>query len=750
MDNEVVEVMKNPMLQADPLLFGASETAGIVSVEENGDEIVVFRRDTDGSLHQQSMLFQPFVLMKAELADTCPVAADRQGLEGDGPINTRVTFRDGAGWQEARRWLKTQTGESPGAPGAPYLVVTDRVQQYLLQSGCTLFKGMAFDQLVRMQVDIECVTTRGYDFCSAEREGDRIVAIAMADQSGWVEVLDGSECDEKTLLERFVERVRERDPDVIEGHNIFNFDLPYIAARAARHGVKLALGRDGSVPAQRPSQFSAGERTVPYTRFDVFGRHVIDTMFLAQAYDVSHRDLGSFGLKAVAVHFGVAAPERTYVAGGDISEVFTRDPARLMAYVRDDVTETRSVAALLSRSIFAQAQMLPFSYQNVSLRGNAVKIDALMLREYLRQGRALPLPQVGRPFSGGYTDLFAEGVLRNVHHCDIRSLYPSLMLIHALGPATDQAHVFLKLLETLRTFRLNAKSAMRQAASENERLELDAMQTTFKILINSFYGYLGFTQARFNDFDVADRITREGRELLTRMVMWLEDNGAKPVEIDTDGIYYVPPCGEDAARQEDFRRRFAASLPDGIEIEFDGEYAAMFSYKMKNYALLQHDGEMIIKGAALKSRGLEPYQRDFMRKFIRLRLEGHDKKLPALKKEFDDAIARRQLPIETLARMETLSDSLAAYKRKREEGGARRAPYELALAASREYKAGDQVAYYVTGTRKNVAVHDNSKLVSDWDPGTRDENVAFYQSRLDALYEKLGGPKQDSRQGELF
>lgn len=742
--------MKKPLLPIDPLLFGAAGTTGIVAVEEKGGKIVVFRRDPDGTLSRQETPLCPFVLMKTGLADACPVEADRQGLAGEGLINTLLTFRDDAGWQEARRWLKTETGESPGAPGAPYLVVADRVQQYLLQRGCTLFKGMAFDQLQRMQVDIECVTTPGYDFCSAEREGDRIVAIAMADQTGWVEVLDGSKLDEKALLQQFVERVQERDPDVIEGHNIFNFDLPYIAARASRHGVKLTLGRDGSVPAQRPSQFSAGERTVPYTRFDIFGRHVIDTMFLAQAYDVSHRSLDSYGLKSVAVHFGVAAPDRTYVAGGDISEVFAKDPARLMEYVRDDVTETRSVAALLSRSIFAQAQMLPFTYQNVSLRGNAVKIDALMLREYLRQGRALPLPQVGRPFAGGYTDLFAEGVLRNVHHCDIRSLYPSLMLIHELGPATDEAQVFLKLLETLRTFRLNAKSTMRQAADENERLELDALQTTFKILINSFYGYLGFTQARFNDFDIADRITREGRELLTQMVMWLEDNGARPVEIDTDGIYYVPPADEDAARQEDFRRRFAASLPEGIEIEFDGEYAAMFSYKMKNYALLQHDGEMIIKGAALKSRGLERYQRDFMRQFIRLRLEGRDQELPALKTKFDDALSRRQLPIEALARMETLSDSLATYNRKREEGGARRAPYELALAASREYKAGDQVAYYITGARKNVAVHENSKLLSDWDPHNRDENVAFYQSRLDALYEKLGGPKQDSRQGELF
>lgn len=745
--------MKTFLLPDDPLLFGASGMPGITAVEETGDggEMVVFRR-ANGTLEKTLVPFSPFILMTSVLAGACPVAAQHTPLAGDAPLNAILNFRNRDDYLEARRWLTQETHETPGSPNAPFLMINDSVQQYLLQSGCTLFKGMSFEQLHRMQVDIECITTKGYDFCNAERKGDRIVAIALADQSGWVEVISGAELDEKSILERFVAMVRERNPDVIEGHNIFNFDLPYIVTRAKRLGVPLALGRDGSEPSRRPGNFSAGDRTIAYTRFDVFGRHVIDTMFLAQSYDASHRSLSSYGLKAVAIHFGVASPQRTYVAGGDISDVFANDPDRLMAYVRDDVTETRSVSALLSRSMFAQAQMLPFSYQNIALRGNAVKIDALMLREYLRSSSALPKPSPGRAFGGGYTDLFIEGVVRNVHHCDIRSLYPSLMLIHKLGPATDTEGVFLKLLETLRTFRLEAKTAMRNAVDDAQRLELDALQTTFKILINSFYGYLGFTQARFNDYDAAEQITREGRELLTNMVLWLEDHGAKPVEIDTDGIYYVPPPGTaGAAEQEAFHRTFAAALPEGIEIEFDGDYAAMFSYKMKNYALLEHNGEMIVKGAALKSRGLEPYQRDFMRRFIRLRLEGRDPELPALKAEFDNLLTRRELPVEALAKTEVLSDSMKTYVKKRDkDGGSRRAAYELALGSDREYGVGDQVAYYVTGTKKNVAVHEAGKLIADWDPTQRDENVAFYQARLDALYEKLGGPKADSRQGELF
>jgi len=145
--------------------------------------------------------------------------------------------------------------------------------QFLFKSCMRGPKGMTFAHLRRMQVDIECVTTKGYDFCNAEREGDRIIAVALADQSGWTEVLSGAVLDEKTILEQMVKIIRKRDPDVIEGHNIFGFDLPYLALRAARHHVRLALGRDGSEPAQRPSRFSAGEHTVAYTRFEIHGRH---------------------------------------------------------------------------------------------------------------------------------------------------------------------------------------------------------------------------------------------------------------------------------------------------------------------------------------------------------------------------------------------------------------------------------------------------------------------------------------------
>lgn len=736
----------------DPLLFGADPEEGLVALdhEESGtqDDAMVLHVRRGNKLTMRREPFVSWIFANAACLERCPVPMQKEALRGQGKLNALARFTR---WQHCRKaisWLAETTGRSPSEPGAPFYYASDPTQQFLMATGRTSFKGLVFEDIRRLQVDIECVTSSGYEFCNAEREDDRIVAIGLADSTGWSEVLNGAKMDEKAMLKRLVELVQERDPDFIEGHNIFNFDLPYIATRAERHKVALKLGRDGSTPRRRPSQFSVGERTIAYERFDIDGRHIVDTMFLAHAYDISHRSLSGFGLKEVAVHFGLAAPDRTYVEGGDISDTFRKDPDTIMRYVRDDVAETGGVSALLSRSSFLQAQMVPFSYQNICVRGNGMKIDAMMIREYLRSGTALPMPGMQREYAGGYTDMFVQGVVRNVHHCDVRSLYPSLMLQRKLGPATDEVGVFHALLGNLRTVRLDAKEKAKAATTEPVRLHYDALQATFKVLINSFYGYLGFMQGRFCDFDAAERVTSDGRELLKKMVESIKSAGGQPIEIDTDGIYFVPPSLK-AADVAEFRREFTALLPEGIEVEFDGEYVAMFSYKMKNYALLDADGEITVKGAALKSRGLEPFQRQFLEKAVRLKMEGKDEGIGKLKDEYAAAIRDGKWPIAMLAKTERLQDAPATYQAKLAKGKrSRNAVYELVLRSGRDYRAGDQLSYYVTGTKKSVAVHEAAKLVSEWNPAARDENTAYYLDKLDALYEKLTGTGEDESPGD--
>jgi DNA polymerase elongation subunit (family B) len=257
----------------------------------------------------------------------------------------------------------------------------------------------------------------------------------------------------------------------------------------------------------------------------------------------------------------------------------------------------------------------------------------------------------------------------------------------------------------------------------------------------------------FNDFEAANQVTAKGRELIQSAVAWLKKENAKIIEVDTDGIYLVPPGDVKTADDEE---RLIASLgeilPKGIGLELDGRYPAMFSYKMKNYALLDEEGRLRIKGSGLRSRGLELFQREWLEEMLLSLLKGEKEKNPELYRGYLDDIENHHGDISWLMKTETLQDSLDNYQAKvkaKKRNAA--APYELALKADRPYQPGDQISYYVTGTKTKVKVSENCKLASEWNPKLPDENVEHYKAKLKELYEKFRPFVEGDRQrdGEL-
>jgi len=91
-----------------------------------------------------------------------------------------------------------------------------------------------------------------------------VIAISLTDSTGFERLLKGTELDERAMLEEMVRIVAERDPDVIEGHNLFRFDLEYLeAARASAPGLRLRLGRGGLASfARARSRMQIAERSI--------------------------------------------------------------------------------------------------------------------------------------------------------------------------------------------------------------------------------------------------------------------------------------------------------------------------------------------------------------------------------------------------------------------------------------------------------------------------------------------------------
>ena len=234
-------------------------------------------------------------------------------------------------------------------------------------------------------------------------------------------------------------------------------------------------------------------------------------------------------------------------------------------------------------------------------------------------------------------------------------------------------------------------------------------------------------------------MTRLGRVTIKNMIALLLSEGAKPVEVDTDGIYFQPPDGcVGEAEELALVARISKELPEGIDVELDGRYRSMFAYKTKNYALLGYDDSIIIKGSGLRSRGLEPYLRDYIRDVIGYLLDG---KAAAVVQLYDQYVARlraRTLDAVWVARSETLNESPDSYVAKLRLGKRNHgAAFEIALASGRLYRAGDRVSYYVSGTGKTVTAYEQCRPLAAFDPAHPDINVPYYIEKLRHLQKRF-------------
>ena len=610
--------------------------------------------------------------------------------------------------------------------------------QYLLQRAARLYQELPFGALRRCQLDIETASSEG-KFSHAARPGDRVLAVGLrcGGRSRLLQLADLTDAAERALLESVNAALGELDPDVIEGHNIFRFDLDYLRLRGRRLKVPCAWGRYGQNAEFRQSRLKVAERWIDFPRCDLPGRAVVDTYLLVQLYDIGTRELTSYGLKEVAAHFGLGAPARTLIPGNRIAEAFAADRARFCAYLEDDLRETEGLAGLLLPTYFEQARAFPIQLQEAMLRGTTAKIDLLFLEKYYHARESCPVPPEVKPFEGGFTRSFREGVFRHVLHFDVASLYPSLLLRLGRNPRGDSLGVFIPLLRSLREYRLVFKERARSAPTAGERAEAQARQSAFKILINSFYGYLGFAGARFGDGELAAEVTRLGRELLQALIAEFGRLGCEVLEADTDGIYLSSE--RFFAEPEVLLQAVAGTLPPGIDLEYDGRYAAMFCYKAKNYALL--DGaKIILRGSAFRSRGIEPYLQRLTDRLIGFLLGAGGESPLALLEDYRRRIAQRTAPVAELARSETLGQNPDAYERFVGEGGKpRRAAAEAALLLTPRPRMGERLTYYIIPRTRGLASDwQRSRPISLYHPETAPYDPLYYTQKLDDWLDRYG------------
>jgi DNA polymerase elongation subunit (family B) len=783
----------------DEWLWGWDPTPGIVSVWADGDgRATVWRRIPSiglavGTLVRETVKFRPWMLLDrlddlqhlgAQFAQAGTPGARITWRELEGPGALRFLIR-ADGWQTLKSAVLRGASRRFGRPvqslrelGKDSLLALPPEEQYLVASGRTYFRDLTFDDLRRMQIDLE---TTGLD---ARRSRIFMIAVRHPDGRGEIlEARDDSDAAEAELIARLVATVRDADPDVIENHNLHGFDLPFLEQRARRLGVPLSLGRFGQGLRQRAARRgvreearehhaarvhpSAPDRSARASstdddrddhdnhdgydshasgasggshveadrdearrriRFVAPGRELIDTMDFVIRHGFATGELSSHGLKAVARHFGAAGPDREMIRGDQVYETYRRDPARVRRYATADVDEVAGLARMLGGAAFALARMAPRRYERLADAGAATGvIDPLLVRAYLRAGCALPAHQRsdGTPHSGAALHLFGAGVVQRVVKADVASLYPSLMRAYRIGPVRDRLGALLALVDRLVERRLAAKAAARAAPPGSaERYTHEATSAAMKLVVNSAYGYLaaGGELTRFADVHAANEVTRRGRAVLDLMCRSLAARGVTLVEADTDGVYFAVP---DTWTTDDERRvvsEVGALLPPLVQLELDGRYAAMLSHEPKNYALLTYDRKLLLKGVAFRSSRAEPFGEAFLRRALACLLVGD---VVGVREAYDAtvlALRRRELSAYDVSSRVRLTKTPEEYAEVRETR--RELTYEAMLSSGKTtWNIGDRVRVYRTpiGYGRIVDQGDDDAVEGGAPPGQKGE-----------------------------
>jgi DNA polymerase-2 len=349
---------------------------------------------------------------------------------------------------------------------------------------------------------------------------------------------------EREVLRRFVERVRELDPDVLTGWNVIDFDLAVLSRLARRLGVPLALGRDHEALRLRPSGFARASSHAVVT-----GRLVLDGIDLVRGAFVK---LDSYALNAVARK--ILGKGKTIVGSRRADEILRAFKQDRRGFVEYNLNDCRLVLEILQ-----ELQLIELVVERCRLTGmppdrvgaSIASFDFLYLSELGRRGIVASTIADADRFrvqtSGGHVLDPKPGLHRNVLVFDFKSLYPSLIRtfqIDPLGylpPGHDDPEPILApngaafrrrpgilpgLLDELFPRREAAKAAGNLVASQ-----------AIKILMNSFYGVLGTPACRFASPALANAITGFGREILLWSRERLERWGYDVLYGDTDSLF---------------------------------------------------------------------------------------------------------------------------------------------------------------------------------------------------------------------
>ena len=585
------------------------------------------------------------------------------------------------------------------------------------------------------------------------------------------------------IMKGMTDLIRRKDPDIITGYNIDNFDIPRLEERLD-YLIKKEdkKSREDLFGWSRASNKRPGDK-VPKKKFnskkwEIVGRCFVDAWWQARMMLRPKRETLSYVSQLLF-------PEREdlrklEIDASKMDEEWKNRPEEVLEYCKRD--------ALLPWEILDELRIIPGKESlaavsktslDVVINGTTSNwIDSLVIRLADRSNVAVPMTKRydrSDQIAGGYVHEVEPGVFPWVAVLDFKSMYPSIMINNNICRTTmiedsnsqlpcyespdgikylhknQREGLVPKLLIDLMSQRDFHKSEMKKAEEKGDKSKQrfhDGMQYAVKILMNSFYGVFASVFYRFTHKNIGSSITAWARYNITEIIRQLEEEDQNVVYSDTDSIFVSVPMKKnvptkrseieseakvfDDAKEEliRFGKELAERFTeDAAELEFETGLSAFFSHgAKKRYVgrMIWPKEEMIIRGYETRRSDSFTLLTNTMTSMFEHILDGNQES--AIKEVIDliKEVKKGNANVEDLV----ISRSCKAFNKYANPDGL---PFVKAAKKRIEYgldfTPGMKVAYVVTntsGSTQNV----EPWLVEDGGEPVKNYDYVYYSKRL--------------------
>ncbi|AGE56179.1 DNA polymerase [Paramecium bursaria Chlorella virus NE-JV-1] len=495
--------------------------------------------------------------------------------------------------------------------------------------------------------------------------------------------------EEQDVINAWMDIVAEEKTDVLLGYNVFQYDWKYVYGRSqmlvddstATETVFLdKLGRlcegGGSVVQRELTSNAFGQNFFYY--LDTPGVIQLDLLQWLR----KNRNLDSYSLNNVSKMY--LGDQKDDLPAMQIFEKFEGDADDRAVIAKYAAQDTLLPLKLMTKlAIFedvtemANAVNVPVDW--INFRGQQVRAFSCLFGKAREMNYAIPDDKawttegkfegatVLEPKKGAYFEPIAA--------LDFASLYPSIIRANNMSPETlvmdaryanipgveyyeiatgigtfrysqKSQGVVPALLDDLAKFRKNAKKLMAIAHKEGDEFKealYDASQRSYKVVMNSVYGFLGANKGFIPCVPIAASVTATGRSMIDIAAKRAKEllPGSEIIYGDTDSIMVKMklPSGKN---QNDINDHFEVAkwLAGEItkeykapnDLEFEKIYYPYILFSKKRYAAVKFEdpsekGKVDVKGIALVRRDFSPITREILKESLDTILFAQDKEL---------------------------------------------------------------------------------------------------------------------------